>query len=506
MLTLLDRTVLREAAWLTALYSIAFLGLISVAVAVPLVRGGAPLWDVIVFLPNQLAFPATLALPLALITATLSTLGRMREDGELIALMAAGVSTLRLVRAIAPLALVVAAAVAWLSFVSMPTAYRNFTTGRNALLRQAMATKVARQEPIYQKNDFYGLDQLALAARDARGDELTDLFAWRLDREGRLVVAYAPKARWISAEVEEGLADKRPNLAAKAPPGVDLPPGLLPDGADTATGADRRAVALTLHLADLRILHRTIGFDFLDEDQKQALDALAEQRRSLLGNLDLEHLDPEQLALLQTMVEDEGDVRSNFDNPEAPFPLMLGNVPRWSVRLISDKASAHLPPEGKDLEQIVSYIETATTNLAAAKTVLATWRENLSYGLGPNGQEIDFVQAATFAAALPQADKHLDNARRDIANHRFAWHLRHMLPAAAVCWWLFGCGLALALPSRNRLLAVFVGLLTVIGTVLPAIALIKGSGGLGVDPGTLLWSPPAALAALGAVLAWWWRG
>ena len=105
MLTLLDRVIIREVAGLMLVYAVGFLALIAIAITVPLVRGGAPLLDVLAFIPNQLAFPATLVIPLALLSAILSTISRLREDGELVALMASGISSSRLLVATLPVVL-----------------------------------------------------------------------------------------------------------------------------------------------------------------------------------------------------------------------------------------------------------------------------------------------------------------------------------------------------------------------------------------------------------------
>lgn len=194
MFSLLDRVIAREVAALTVIYSVGFLALIGIAVSVPLIRGGAPLWDVLLFIPNQLAFPATLVIPLALLTGMLSTIARLREDGELVALKAAGISALRLASATLPLALVATCTVAFLAHVVMPEAYRNFWNGKAGLLRQAMATQVARKEPFHQTTAPG--EQLTLTAIGASGNELSHVFAWRISTDGQLWVGYAPVARW----------------------------------------------------------------------------------------------------------------------------------------------------------------------------------------------------------------------------------------------------------------------------------------------------------------------
>ncbi|TVR12552.1 MAG: LptF/LptG family permease [Planctomycetota bacterium] len=197
----IDRVIIREVLKLLLIYSGGFLVLFAIAISAPLVNRGAPLWDVLLFLPNQLVFPAILAIPLALITALLSTLARMREDGEVIALMASGVNPLRFCYATAPIVLASSFLVLVLSHVVMPAAFQNYDREKGRLIRQAMATTVARQEPIYQ---IHTRDQqVTLAAHSAAGATLEHVFAWRTDEHGRLFVGYAPRAEWSYAQDHE---------------------------------------------------------------------------------------------------------------------------------------------------------------------------------------------------------------------------------------------------------------------------------------------------------------
>ena len=88
----LDRACLKESGINFLFYGLGYLGLIAVLICAPLLKQGAPLLAVLGFLPDNLMFISMLALPLAMVTAILATIGRMREDGEITALMAAGVS------------------------------------------------------------------------------------------------------------------------------------------------------------------------------------------------------------------------------------------------------------------------------------------------------------------------------------------------------------------------------------------------------------------------------
>ena len=85
-------------------------------------------------------------------------------------------------------------AVGYLAHVVMPEAYKNFYQGKSSLLRQAMATQVARKEPFHQIIDWQSGEQLTLAAIDAEDENLEHVFAYRVDLEGQLWVGYAPPA------------------------------------------------------------------------------------------------------------------------------------------------------------------------------------------------------------------------------------------------------------------------------------------------------------------------
>jgi lipopolysaccharide export LptBFGC system permease protein LptF len=438
-----------ECTRLLVVYAAAFLGLISIAVAVPLVRGGAPLWDVLLFLPNQLAFPATLAIPLALVTATLATIGRLREDGELVALMSAGVSAMRVARSLLPIVLLTAILVAWLAHSLMPVAYRNFAAGKSSLLRQAMATKVARQEPIFQRSDQFGLEQTSMAALNASGDRLGHLFAWRFTADGRLWIAYAPQARWASRTVEGGV---REDVFSQLPDEVRRKIGVVveEEGPQTIT-------SLELDLTNARLLHHTVDPDSMTRGTGVGDD---------FGDWDFE----------EDRVEIPGVEPANSSKFAIPYPVTVGTVPAWSVSLDNDDAGPSMPADGKDTKDLIYEVSRISENLAIA---------DLS-SLPANVQ-----------------DDLLRTTYKRLRSHQFALHLRFMLPVAVIAYWLFASGLALSIPARSRLTAVAIGLVTVIITVLPAFAVVKGAGGrLGMHPGWLLWVPVAALAVIGLWMTW----
>jgi lipopolysaccharide export LptBFGC system permease protein LptF len=144
----LDRSCLREAGINFLFYGASYLGLIAVVICAPLLKQGAPLGAVLGFLPDNLLFISMLALPLAMVTAQLTTIGRMREDGEITALMAAGVSTTKIVMSLLPLSLLLATWLGFSAHVLLPHVAKRLMEGRAEVLRQATATQVSRRAPI----------------------------------------------------------------------------------------------------------------------------------------------------------------------------------------------------------------------------------------------------------------------------------------------------------------------------------------------------------------------
>ncbi|MBA2481097.1 MAG: LptF/LptG family permease [Planctomycetes bacterium] len=365
----LDRSCLREAGINFLFYGASYLALISVVICAPLLKQGAPLSAVLRFLPDNLMFISMLALPLAMVTAQLTTIGRMREDGEITALMAAGVSTLKIVMALLPLSLVLALWLGFSAHVMLPFVAKRLIEGRAEVLRQATATQVSRRAPIYQT------DEAMVAAVGVDGDRLTQLFGVYLEKDGKglfsngaLVVCFAPWARFVTD----------------------------PD----ALSADQ-AAGLELH------------------------DAWFFRREA-----------------------------ATTEQPQ----VLTGILPVWSLRL---------PQEQKNLSDIQDSMTTAELHHKMSTTVETAGNRGYIRGL------------------------------------ERAWHIRWIIPVAVVAYWAFASGLALWMGRGSRLLSVFIGLLTVVTTLVPAFGVVKNLGGqLTVDAGWILWPPVLLLALFGSVMLW----
>ncbi len=204
----LRHAVLREAIGWFVVYATAYLALIGLAMGAPLVRKGAPLDAVAMFLVDQFVFLGVVVLPLAMVTALLGVIGRMREEGEITALMAGGISTWGVSRSLLPLACVLALLVAYASHWLMPAAMRRVYEGQSQLAQQMIATQVARRVPIVTK-DRKGPggtvnQSTVLAAVSAERQSLRHVFAVHESPDGRRV-CYAPEARWLWLEQEQQL-------------------------------------------------------------------------------------------------------------------------------------------------------------------------------------------------------------------------------------------------------------------------------------------------------------
>ncbi len=365
----LQRACLYESGTNFLFYGTAYLALISVVICAPLLKQGAPLGAVLGFLPDNLIFISMLALPLALVTALLATVGRMREDGEITALMAAGVSTVKIAMAMLPLALLLAAWLGFAAHVLLPHVAKRLLEGRSEVLRQATATQVSRRAPIYQT------DEAMVAAIGVEGDMLKQLFGVYLEKDGSglfgtgaLVVCYAPEARFVT---------------------------------DPDALSNDQAAGLELH--DAWFLRRS---------------------------------------------------RITTDQPD----VMTGILPLWSLRLPSQ-------------------------------------RQNLS-------DIQDSLSTAELRKRLENTPETKDN-RGYIRGLERAWHIRWMIPCAVIAYWTFATGLGLTMGRGNRLLAVFIGLLVVVTTLVPSFGVVKNLGdSLRINAGWILWPPVLLMACAGSWMLW----
>jgi lipopolysaccharide export LptBFGC system permease protein LptF len=213
----LSRAVLTEVGTQFAFFAAVFIALIALGVATPLVKQGAPVEAVAGFLVDQSALFSMLALPLALVTAVLTTIGRMREEGELTALQAAGISTWAVARALLPLSIGLAVWLAIAAHLLLPHLTLAAIAGRDDLMRQAIAAQVGRRQPIVNN------DGVIVSANAIKGDTLSGVFGALEQKDGSLLVCYSPSARLVARPEGEAWVGDRPGQIAYA--------GLQLDGA-----------------------------------------------------------------------------------------------------------------------------------------------------------------------------------------------------------------------------------------------------------------------------------
>lgn len=499
---------LRQAAFFLA----AYLALISIAMTAPLIRGGAPLGAVIAFLPDQMALPATLALPLALVTGILVTIGRMREDGELIALQAAGVSNLRVALALLSPALATALLAGLMAHLVLPDSFQRWREGKSSLLRQAVATKVAQREFLYQDDDG-----TALAAHDVDGDVLRGLFARHAGDDGELTWLYAPRARWVavpdarrdSTTLHLQLEDAR--LLGRGADG-DITGGTFPSlvvhleqpNPVWSSKADTKPTALlgrTIAILDQGLTlsrERLSGEAFLGRFlQRQPLPLDRTQIASWPRLLDL-LTDPGEVAILRHLARDLGPALNAARRGDADAErLIVERLNQGLAGSVDDPAVlAALPPSLR-----LSALADARSRSHAGRFALDLAAQG-SVVMDPTSRMIELVtnlggKRDLMERLLPQ------DIQEDLRTHQMVWHLRWLMALLPLSYWLFACGLALSIPAGNRLLAVCIALAMVLATLLPGIGLAKNSEGLlAFNPGWVMWGCWLALGASGCWMLW----
>jgi lipopolysaccharide export LptBFGC system permease protein LptF len=223
----LARAVLRESIGWFLIYLVAYAALIALAMGVPLVKKGAPLDAVALFLIDQFVFLAVIVIPLAMVTALLGVIGRMREEGELTALMAGGISTWAVGRSLLPLAATLALVVAFVAHWLLPQSVKRIFEGQSQLGQQMIATQVARRVPIVSQK------QTVIAAVSSEKQILRHVFAVTETpgADGRVTrrVCYAPEARWMWLEREGqlGFDLREPAFVQCEPPKPGKPREIL---------------------------------------------------------------------------------------------------------------------------------------------------------------------------------------------------------------------------------------------------------------------------------------
>jgi len=125
-------------------------------------------------------FVAAYALPMGILTGVLLVLGRMSAQHEITAMRAAGLSLLYLARPILFLGALAAALSAAVNYEYMPRA--------RALYKETLAKAVQRNPLsfIVPKTFIRDFPGVVLYVGEKKGNELSDVWMWELDRESRV--------------------------------------------------------------------------------------------------------------------------------------------------------------------------------------------------------------------------------------------------------------------------------------------------------------------------------
>ena len=373
---ILSRTSLGEATRLFFFYLSAYALLTALAVSTPLLHKGAPFSAVIGFIPYQLLYTAPFLVPLALCTAVLSCLGRMREEGELIALRSVGISAFYIVRGMLPLILLLALTMSALQHFILPEVALAIRAGRSDLVRQGVSTRINRGEPIWRQKNSGQL----LMAHGTDGLHLSHLVAHNSGGPGRDMFVYAPQGTWRYKD--------------------DL------------------------------------------------------------------HLESEQLRFFDLRRNESGKL----------YEVISGTIPRSSQIIRSQGVS--------DRQQDKADVK----NFGTLNTDIQSLRQQLRDARKPGYSIHD------------RAHRH---TQEQLRNHQYTWHVRMAMPYSLLAYFLLASGLALTLPIRNRLLALFIGTMLIMANLLPGMIAVKGMGQyLRFNPAILIWLPNTITAALGSFLIW----
>lgn len=154
--------------------------------------------------PAMLLLGLSIAIPLALTTAVLVSIGGMQQEGEIQALASAGISHRAVIWRLLPMVALGVAASLVLVHLVMPVALTDIRANKERFLQAGIATQVARQRPIITDGPTIAW------AGGAQGQALKDVFLHRVDSNGFTVV-FAPEASWTLSE--RGIALEMNNVS-----------------------------------------------------------------------------------------------------------------------------------------------------------------------------------------------------------------------------------------------------------------------------------------------------
>jgi len=138
-----------------------------------------------------------------------------------------------------------------------------------------------------------------------------------------------------------------------------------------------------------------------------------------------------------------------------------------------------------------------------ATAVLPGWSVRIPTAKGNYQDKADALSTVELLKRIRSAPENTPREQRTMRNYERAWHTRLMLPVAVISFWVFACGLGLAIGRGNRVFAVCLGVVTVVAVLFPALVLAKEVGErLRIDAAVWVWPPPLILGAIGSWLLW----
>jgi lipopolysaccharide export system permease protein len=147
-----------------------------------------------------LPYAATYAMPMGILCGVLLVLGRMSAENEVTAMRAAGLSLTRIARPIYVLGAVGMVCALFVNLEFMPQARIQY---------KQKLIDVVRNDPrllLVPKTFIREFPRMVVFVGDRKGDELRDVWAWRLDRESRVIqLLRAESGTIVFDEAQNGL-------------------------------------------------------------------------------------------------------------------------------------------------------------------------------------------------------------------------------------------------------------------------------------------------------------
>ncbi|MFW5750602.1 MAG: hypothetical protein ACOCZK_03035, partial [Planctomycetota bacterium] len=365
----------------------------------------------------------------------------------------------------------------------------------------------------------------------ARANRLEDVFVWHRPAAGAHLLCFAPHARWVADphRSQDALSLRLELLEARMlHHQVDRQASLTTAAHDIESGRYRSLVIDLHHEApDTSLKPDTMETAAIRANIGRLERALAivdrhpEDHVTLVRDclaIGADPIAPPDIRNWRTVRRSlqRQPLRAALPEPHAAVIDRLapkGPVAKDAQRQIIAALNAalprlhrHLPPRSELLPRPMRILlkQTQTGEALPDATRHALNRLALAHHLGSALRDEMVTDLACYLGRRAEwGDDVYVAAQRKLRGLQMAWHLRWMLSAGVIAYWLFASGLALSIPTHNRMVAIFLGLMTVVVSILPGFTVVKGlRGHLGLNPGLILWTPTGLLLLAGGLLLW----